>query len=140
MANETALITAQDRQRLARCLESLLEQPDARDLDYVRRLAKALDDADVALDPGEVPPDMITMRSKVRLRNVDTNTEMTVTLVYPSESVPAENRISVTAPVGAAILGHRLGDVVSLKVPKGESRLRIEEIVYQPEASGDYHL
>jgi regulator of nucleoside diphosphate kinase len=47
---------------------------------------------------------------------------------------------SILAPLGTALLGFRVGDVVDWQMPAGTRKLRIDEILYQPEASGDYHL
>jgi regulator of nucleoside diphosphate kinase len=43
------------------------------------------------------------------------------------------------APIGTAVLGYRLGDTIEWKVPAGLKKFKVEEIVYQPEAAGDYH-
>ncbi|HOG24153.1 MAG TPA: GreA/GreB family elongation factor, partial [Candidatus Omnitrophota bacterium] len=52
----------------------------------------------------------------------------------------AKNRISILAPIGMALLGYRVGDIVEWKVPAGTRRLKIEEVLYQPEAAGEYDL
>jgi len=46
----------------------------------------------------------------------------------------------VLAPIGMAMLGYRVGDTFEWEVPAGISHLRVLEILYQPEAAGDYHL
>ena len=82
--------------------------------------------------PGaQLPPDVVTMNSTVRLRDLETGEEETYTLVYPADADIAENKLSVLAPVGTALLGYRAGDVVEWPVPAGVSRFRIEE-VHQP--------
>jgi regulator of nucleoside diphosphate kinase len=73
------------------------------------------------------------MNSTVRLRDLDTGEEETYTLVYPAQANVEENRISVLAPVGTAIIGYRVGDAVTWRVPGGRVRLRVEEVLYQPE-------
>jgi regulator of nucleoside diphosphate kinase len=65
---------------------------------------------------------------------------MTYTLVFPSAANIAENKLSVLAPLGMALLGYRKGDVIKWPVPSGIRKLKVDEIVYQPEAAGDYHL
>ena len=57
----------------------------------------------------------------------------TFTLVYPDEANIAEGRLSILAPLGTAILGYRVGDSIRWKIPSGEGRWRVEEIVFQPE-------
>jgi regulator of nucleoside diphosphate kinase len=88
----------------------------------------------------EIPPDVVTMNSKVVLRDVDTSEEMTFTLVFPEDADVDTGSISILAPVGTAILGYRKGDVIEWPVPSGMRRITIEEILYQPEAAGDLHL
>jgi regulator of nucleoside diphosphate kinase len=77
----------------------------------------------------ELPPDVVTMNATVRLRDLETGEEETYTLVYPADADIAENKLSVLAPVGTALLGYRAGDVVEWPVPAGVSRFRIEEVL-----------
>jgi regulator of nucleoside diphosphate kinase len=90
--------------------------------------------------PTEVPPDVITMNSQVRLLDLDTGEEMIFTLVFPAQADIAESKISVLAPIGTAMLGYRVGDTFTWEVPDGERTLEVKELLYQPEAAGDYHL
>jgi len=80
------------------------------------------------------------MNSKVRLKDLDSGEEVIYSLVFPNDANVAENKISVLAPVGTALIGYRVGDPIEWKVPRGLKRLKIEEILYQPERAGDYHL
>lgn len=52
----------------------------------------------------------------------------------------SEGKISILAPIETAMLGHRVGDVFEREVPAGKRRLKVERILYQPEAAGDYDL
>lgn len=88
----------------------------------------------------KIPSDVVTMHSKVLLRDTVSGKQMTYTLVFPSEANIDTGAISVLAPVGTAILGYRVGDVVEWEVPAGKRTIEIEKILYQPEAVGDYHL
>jgi len=83
---------------------------------------------------------VVTMNSKVILRDLDISEEMNYCLVFPKDADIASGAISVLAPVGTAILGYREGDIVEWPVPSGKRRIRIEKILYQPEAAGDFHL
>jgi regulator of nucleoside diphosphate kinase len=80
------------------------------------------------------------MNSQVLLCDIDTLETMTYTLVFPKDADIDSGSISVLAPVGTAILGYRQGDIVEWPVPAGIRRLRIEKVLYQPEAAGDYTL
>lgn len=133
-------ITEQDRQRLNDCLAVLHEYADGKDLRHVQQLEEEISRASIIVDPTSTPGDVVTMRSRVRVRDIDTGKESVYTLVYPSESDPMALKVSVLAPIGAALLGCRVGDVVERDIPKGRCRFMIEELIYQPEAAGDYHL
>jgi regulator of nucleoside diphosphate kinase len=65
---------------------------------------------------------------------------MTWTLVFPEDADIDQNRISVLAPIGTAMLGYSVGDTIEWPVPEGLRRIQVKEILYQPEAAGDYHL
>lgn len=133
-------ITAQDKQRLLDCLASIQEIADKRDLPHVRYLDEELTRAVVIVDPATTPNDVITMRSQVKLRNLNSQSLLECTLVYPTERALEEGRISVLAPLGAAMLGYKLGDTFEVELPKGPTEYQVEEILYQPESSGDYDL
>jgi regulator of nucleoside diphosphate kinase len=76
----------------------------------------------------QLPPDVVRMNSTVRLRDLETGEVETYTLVFPADADIAENKLSVLAPVGTALLGYRAGDVVEWPVPAGVSRFRIEGV------------
>jgi regulator of nucleoside diphosphate kinase len=105
----------------------------------LKSLAEELERAEV-VSPKDVPADVVTMNSKVVLRDLGTFEEMTYVLVFPRDANIDAGAISVLAPVGTAILGYAKGDVVEWSVPSGVRRIRIDDVLYQPEASGDYHL
>ena len=127
-------ITESDMNRLHPLIESIKNPRED-----LRGLQAELEHACV-VTPSDVPPDVITMNSKARLRDLDTDEEMVFTLVFPVTSSIEHDRISVVAPIGTAMLGHRVGDEFEWEVPAGSVRLRVEEVLYQPEAAGDYHL
>ena len=134
MTTRTIYITQVDMKRLRALIESM--QNARHD---VRALQAELEHARV-VTPADVPPDVITMNSKARLLDLDTGEEMIFTLVFPGEASIEHDRISVVAPIGTAMLGQRVGDEFEWEVPAGSVRLRVEEMLYQPEAAGDFHL
>lgn len=81
---------------------------------------------------------VVTMNSKVALLDLDTSERMEYVLAFPKDANIGNGSISVLAPIGTAILGYAKGDVVEWPVPSGTRRIRIEDILYQPEAAGDY--
>jgi regulator of nucleoside diphosphate kinase len=78
------------------------------------------------------------MNSTVRLRDLDADETLEFTLVYPRDADPDEGRVSVLAPIGTALIGYRAGDVIQWPVPAGTTRLKVEDVVYQPESAGHY--
>jgi regulator of nucleoside diphosphate kinase len=106
-------------------------------LEYLKKLEEELDRADI-VDPRDMPPDVITMRSTVRLKDLVNGEANTYSLVFPTEADFTQGKISVLAPIGTAILGYRRGDTIEWPVPSGLRRLKVDEILYQPEASGDF--
>lgn len=87
-----------------------------------------------------VPKAVVTMNSRVRVRDTRTHEAETFTLVYPEEADIAEGKLSVLAPLGRALLGARARQIISVHAPVGERTLKVERILYQPEAAGDFHL
>lgn len=89
--------------------------------------------------PEEMPVNIVTLHSTVRYLDLYSNKERVVTLVFPSIADHSTGRISIAAPLGAAILGRAAGETVSMKVFNGTMTIRIEEVLYQPEAADNYH-
>ncbi|HEX8650871.1 MAG TPA: nucleoside diphosphate kinase regulator [Pyrinomonadaceae bacterium] len=140
MGKETNIyITKPDHERLTKLIELARERDGDANRVYVDRLEEELERAEVVEQKG-IPPDVITMRSTVSLKDLDTGEEMIYWLTFPTEANYDEGKISVLAPIGTAMLGYRRGDVIEWEVPSGVRRLKVEEVLYQPESKGDYHL
>jgi regulator of nucleoside diphosphate kinase len=103
------------------------------------RLEEELDRAEI-VTPQSIPPNVITMRSRVRLRDVVSGQEMVYSLVFPNEADLNQGKISVLAPIGTAMLGYQVGEIIEWDVPVGLKRFTVEEVLYQPEGAGDYQL
>jgi regulator of nucleoside diphosphate kinase len=131
-------ITEFDSRRLRELIDVASEFGDKRILEYLDELSDELDQADL-VRPEEIPNDVITMNSTFRLQNLDNGEEAVYSLVFPADADSLRGKISVLAPIGTAVLGYRVGDTVEWDVPAGLKRLTVREIVYQPEAAGDYH-
>ncbi|MBN2115533.1 MAG: nucleoside diphosphate kinase regulator [Anaerolineales bacterium] len=138
MSDKNIRITELDRQRLVDLILGA-QSGEYRGSIYLEKLRGELDRAQI-VTPQEIPGDVITMNSKVVLLDLDSGESETYTLVYPEHANPAEGKISILAPIGTAMLGYRVGDVFEWEVPAGKRKLRIEKILYQPEAAGDYEL
>ncbi len=127
-------ITREDMERLRRLVE-IAGVPHAKDRDSIEKLEEELDRAKV-VSSSRIPADVITMNSEVRLQDLDTGEERIYRLVFPNRSLEAPHALSVLAPIGMALLGYRTGDVIEWMVPKGLRRLKVLEVIYQPEAAG----
>lgn len=92
------------------------------------------------LDPADIPADVVTMNSRVRLSYPESGRSVEVQLVYPEAADIEKKRISIFAPLAAAILGCKQGTETNMKTPNGTVRILIEEVTYQPEAAGDLTL
>jgi regulator of nucleoside diphosphate kinase len=110
------------------------------DYSLLRRLAKhpqlaaELNAADV-VDPASVPPDVVTMNSRVLFEDETTGERREITIVFPQDSDASAKRVSVLAPVGTALLGLAVGQSILWPFPDGTSHcLRVLRIAYQPEA------
>ena len=126
-------ITSRDK----RLLENMVAEADAlrsAPRAELKALAKELHRA-VAVDPQDVPGDVITMNSRAEMLDMDTGETVTFTLVFPSQANIDEEKISVLAPIGAGMLGYRVGDEFEWQVPDGVRRMRVTQIHYQPEAA-----
>mgnify|MGYP001033609944 FL=1 len=138
MKTRTLCITKADMDKLKRLINgvrvsSSKPRPDLDDLEKELNRAKLF-------TPKQIPEEVVTMNSQVLLHDLASGEELTYTIVYPSEANIELNKISILAPIGTALLGYRVGDVVEWKVPSGVRRLEIREVLYQPEAAGEYEL
>jgi regulator of nucleoside diphosphate kinase len=131
-------ITEFDLQRLSGLFAGI-RLWNRKDRDYLINLEEELEKANV-VSSQEIPADVVTMNSQVRIRDLDAGKELILTLVFPANADYEQGKLSILAPMGTALLGYRAGDTIEWHAPSGLRRLRIEQIIYQPEASGDYHL
>lgn len=129
------VISTLDAERLELLLESLPDHvfpgKDALEAELAR--------AEI-VDPKEIPPTVVTMNSIVRFSIGSSSQEFQLKLVYPKDADASGGTISILAPVGSALLGLAKGDEIEWPKPGGGVlRVRIEEVTYQPERSGEYH-
>ncbi len=138
MRERIIYITQFDLERLEGILAALGEA-DYRDRQDIEELEAELEEGNV-VDSKDVPPNVVTMNSKVRLVDLDNDKVMEYTLVFPKDADIKAGKLSVLSPIGTAILGYAEGDMLQWRVPGGIREIKIEKILYQPEAAGDYHL
>ncbi|NCA82145.1 MAG: nucleoside diphosphate kinase regulator [Opitutae bacterium] len=138
MSTRQIYITAPDRQRLNDMVETALAAKN-RDATFLKELARELAIAET-VDPKSVPPDVVTMNSRVVVKDLDAGETSEYTLVFPEQADVSQGRLSVVSPIGTAILGYRKGATLTWHTPGGPRQIQIVDIPYQPEAAGDYHL
>lgn len=125
MRDQPIVISQTDAVRLRALLAA--RAASARDHEHLQELETELERARIAT-ADEVPPNVITIHSRVRVLDLVSGEHRELTLVLPMESDAAAGRISVLAPMGTALLGYRAGDVVEWQMPGGLRRMRIESV------------
>lgn len=129
MNNDQLTMTENDFQKLSALVD--FADPVTSEL-----LQEELDRASV-VSTDQLPADVVTMNSRVEFRDLDSRKSFVMTLVFPEQANIEENKISILAPVGAALIGLKVGQVMSWPVPRGgKKRLQVVSVVYQPEADG----
>jgi regulator of nucleoside diphosphate kinase len=132
------LVSLVDRDRLAESVRTARAswRTYAPYLDWFRnRLAGAR-----AVPSAGVPADVLTMNTRFTVRDLKSGEAAGYTLVYPNDEAPDEGKLSVLSPMGTALLGARVRDVVRWVGADGPRAVEVEQILYQPEDAGDYDL
>jgi regulator of nucleoside diphosphate kinase len=135
MTDPRIVLTSRDFERLEALLDSL--PPNASP--YKAKLEAELERADVVA-PERIPPNVVTMNSTVHFKITETGEDFRLTLVYPKDAGGQPDRISVLAPIGSALLGLSVDDELEWPRPGGgTSTVRVVDVLYQPERSGELH-
>lgn len=101
-------------------------------------LQAAIDNAEL-IGARAVPPDVVTMHSRVVLAEPGSGRRQVLTLSYPADADPAMGCVSVLSPVGAALLGLRVGALARWRTPGGEEvQAEVVALPFQPESAGDF--
>lgn len=138
MTDKSIYITENDLRKL-RGLVTSSRETLKQDEKCLRSLEGELNRAKVVKSQ-DIPSDVITMNSEVHLKDIKTKEEMTYRLVFPHQADADKGYVSIFAPIGTALLGYKVGDIIEWNVPAGIAKLEVRKIIYQPEAAGDYHL
>ena len=99
----------------------------AKAISRIRFLQKVLENSRV-IDPDALPKDRVCLLSKVEFTNLATNARMKFEIVSPHEMNLEAGKISLKSPIGAALIGKKVGEIAEAQVPSGTLRLRIESI------------
>ena len=90
-------------------------------------MQRVLENARV-LDTSHLSTDCVGLLSKVEITNEANGSRMTYTIVSPHEANLREGKISIKSPIAQALLNKKAGDTVSVRVPAGMVKLRIESV------------
>jgi transcription elongation factor GreA len=77
------------------------------------------------IDPTKIKTDTVQVLTKVELKNVKNKAKMTYTIVPESEANLKAGKISVNTPIAQGLLGHKVGDIVQIKIPAGMLELEV---------------
>lgn len=134
IAHPSITLTEPDAERLMLLSRYVTSRVEG---EHLLELERKVSQADVC-EPEQIPPDTVTMNSRVEVRYEDTGDVMEYTVVFPSRASIPHGRISVIGSLGRALLGARVGDLIEFVSGAGMRRCRITKLLYQPEAAGDY--
>lgn len=103
-------------------------------------LHSVLGDADIVPNR-QVPGDVVTMYTRVCVEDPHDGSQRTLAVCYPEDADPNAGFVSVLSPIGTALLGRRIGEMAQWCTPGGQvQRLRIAQLLFQPEANGEFTL
>ncbi len=123
-----AIAEARDKGDLSENFEyHAAKREQARLLSRIRFKQRVLENARV-IDTSRLSSDNVQLLSRVEMTNMGNNMQMTYTITNPHEANLREGKISIKSPIGQALLGKKVGDVVSVHVPAGIMKLRIDNI------------
>ncbi len=80
------------------------------------------------IDESKISTDEVQLLNRVRIRNIDRNSEVEYTIVADSEADMKAKKIAISTPIARGLLGHKVGDVVEITVPAGKVKFEILEI------------
>lgn len=129
------IINRLDAERLQR----LIDNASDKELAVATLLEEELARGEV-IDPEDIPDNVVSMNSQIRFTDLTRGRQMVRTLVYPHALSTVEDGISVMAPIGAGLIGLKVGDIIDWPLPNNaETRLRIDAILWQPEREQQFH-
>ena len=130
MFRRKTTITRPDRDRLVEVTRAKANA--LRWAIFIDELRREIERARI-VEPTRVSADVVTMHSKVQLLDQARQGHEVYTLVYPEEANPRAGKLSVLSPMGTALLGARVGDVVTVLAAEGPRAIKVQSILYQPE-------
>ena len=131
MQKSTIYISQSDAEQIRELLRDA-ENKGYRGSHYIQELKAELQRAEI-ISQDDLVPNVITMNSMAELLDVVTGERMQLTLVFPDQADVGSGKISVLAPIGAAMLGYQVGDIFEWDTPDGKRTLKVEKIINRPD-------
>jgi len=132
------IISRVDYARIKKCINNAQANRSVNK-NEAETLLNELESAKI-VEPEKMPSDVVTMNSIVKLVFLNTEKRVEFQIVYPDNANLKENKISIFSPIATALIGYKVSDEIEWIVPAGLTKIKIEEIIYQPESAGDYSL
>lgn len=132
------IINKLDYARIKKCISDAKQFKSINSVE-AEKLMTELNSAKI-VEPEAIPSNVVTMNSIVKLSFLNNNKQIQFQIVYPDQANVKENKISIFSPIATALIGYKVNDEIEWIVPAGLTKIRIDKIVYQPEAAGDFTL
>ncbi|MBS1626498.1 MAG: nucleoside diphosphate kinase regulator [Bacteroidetes bacterium] len=132
------IINSLDYDRIKKCISDAKQFKSINKAEAEKLMAE-LNSAKIVA-PKAIPANVVTMNSIVKLIFLNNNKQIQFQIVYPEQADIKKNKISIFSPIATALIGYKVGDEIEWIVPAGLTKIKINEIIYQPEAAGDYNL
>jgi len=132
------IINSLDYARIKKCISDAKQFKSINSVE-AERLMTELNSAKI-VEPQSMPSNVVSMNSIVKLSFLNNNKQIQFQIVYPNQANIKENKISIFSPIATALIGYKVQDEVEWLVPAGLTKIRVDEIIYQPEAAGDFDL
>jgi regulator of nucleoside diphosphate kinase len=124
---KTICVSERDIGLVRKLVSTALNTHSGVTLEYVRLLSSELINATV-LPPSRLPPDVVTLHSRVWATDMENGQNMVVTLVMPHQAGDRADRISVLSPLGMALFGYEAGDRIDWGPAARPIRLRVDRV------------
>ncbi len=135
MLSSKKVITKYDYERIQNILANIDTSEYERQIKKLKEIFKSAK----LIDPKKIKSTIITMNTKFKLKNLGNGYKKECVLVFPEDSDKKNNKISIFDEIGSELFAHEVGDVIHFNSTEDAYYL-IEDIIYQPEAAGDYNL
>jgi len=132
------IISRLDYFRILKCINDAIQLNLTSSLD-LKKLLNEINSAEI-VNPNDMPSNVVTMNSIVKMTFLTNNKQTQIQIVYPENANYKENKISILSPIATALIGYQVGDIIEWLVPSGVTKMKIDEIIFQPEAAGEFLL